>query len=96
MVMSIGFNPFYGNKVRSAEVHVLHGFKGRDFYGCEMRVVVLGFIRREFDYESLEALIGMFDPYFFDVLWRGMVLGEKMVMGLEGMRRGMRKRGGRV
>ncbi len=57
MVMSIGFNPFYGNTVRSAEVHVMHGF-GRDFYGCEMRVSILGYIRKELDYVSLEALIG--------------------------------------
>ncbi|KUJ12497.1 riboflavin kinase [Mollisia scopiformis] len=56
MVMSIGFNPFYGNTVRSAEVHVMHGF-GRDFYGCEMRVVVLGYIRPEYDYESLGKLV---------------------------------------
>jgi len=57
MVMSIGYNPFYKNPVRSAEVHVLHKFE-RDFYGCEMRVSILGFIRRELDYVSLEALIG--------------------------------------
>ena len=57
MVMSIGYNPFYKNTVRSAEVHVLHKFE-RDFYGCEMRVSILGFIRKELDYVSLEALIG--------------------------------------
>ncbi|CZR52411.1 related to FMN1-Riboflavin kinase [Phialocephala subalpina] len=56
MVMSIGFNPFYGNTVRSAEVHVMHGF-GRDFYGCEMRIAIGGFIRPEYDYESLEKLV---------------------------------------
>ena len=57
MVMSIGYNPFYKNTVRSAEVHVLHKFE-KDFYGCEMRVAILGFIRKELDYVSLEALIG--------------------------------------
>jgi riboflavin kinase len=56
MVMSIGYNPFYKNTVRSAEVHVLHRFQ-RDFYGCEMRISILGFIRRELDYVSLEALV---------------------------------------
>jgi riboflavin kinase len=56
MVMSIGYNPFYKNTVRSAEVHVLHRF-ARDFYGCEMRVSILGFIRKELDYVSLEALV---------------------------------------
>ena len=56
MVMSIGYNPFYKNTVRSAEVHVLHRF-GADFYGAEMRLLILGFIREEKDYSGLEALI---------------------------------------
>lgn len=54
--MSIGYNPFYKNTVRSAEVHVLSEF-GKDFYGSEMRVVVLGFVRPEYDYDSLEGLV---------------------------------------
>lgn len=54
--MSIGFNPQYENTARSAEVHVLNEF-GKDFYGSQMRVVVLGFVRPEYKYESLEALI---------------------------------------
>ncbi|KAK3292754.1 riboflavin kinase [Chaetomium fimeti] len=56
MVMSIGYNPFYKNTVRSAEVHVLHRF-GSDFYGAEMRLLIAGFIREEKDYSGLEALI---------------------------------------
>lgn len=56
MVMSIGYNPFYKNTVRSAEVHVLHGFTA-DFYGAPMRLLILGFIRQEKDYKSLDALI---------------------------------------
>lgn len=56
MVMSIGYNPFYKNTVRSAEVHVLHEFDG-DFYDAHMRLLILGFIREEKDYKSLEALI---------------------------------------
>lgn len=56
MVMSIGYNPFYKNTVRSAEVHVLEKF-GADFYGVEMRLLVTGFIRNEKDYSGLEALI---------------------------------------
>ncbi|KXX76834.1 Riboflavin kinase [Madurella mycetomatis] len=56
MVMSIGYNPFYKNTVRSAEVHVLHKFEA-DFYGVEMRLLILGFIREEKDYSGLEALI---------------------------------------
>ncbi|KAI0169222.1 riboflavin kinase [Hypoxylon sp. FL1284] len=56
MVMSIGYNPFYKNAVRSAEVHVLHGFAA-DFYGSPMRLLVLGFVREERDYASLDALV---------------------------------------
>ncbi|KAK4235984.1 riboflavin kinase [Achaetomium macrosporum] len=56
MVMSIGYNPFYKNTVRSAEVHVLHAFQA-DFYGVEMRLLITGFIREEKDYSGLEALI---------------------------------------
>ncbi|KAL2069455.1 hypothetical protein VTL71DRAFT_14134 [Oculimacula yallundae] len=56
MVMSIGFNPFYKNTVRSAEVHVMQKFE-KDFYGAEMRVLLLGFVRKELDYVSLEALV---------------------------------------
>ncbi|TDL29305.1 riboflavin kinase [Rickenella mellea] len=56
MVMSMGFNPFYSNKELSAEVHIMHDY-GTDFYGHEMKVVVLGYIRPELDYTSREALI---------------------------------------
>ena len=56
MVMSIGYNPFYGNKVRSAEVHVIERFE-KDFYGAEMRVLLMGFVRPEYDYDSLEKLV---------------------------------------
>jgi len=51
MVMSVGYNPFYGNEVRSAEVHIMKEFDD-DFYGHEMRVMVLGYIRPEYDYIS--------------------------------------------
>lgn len=56
MVMSIGYNPFYNNTVRSAEVHVLYSF-GADFYGADMRLLILGYIRDEQNYDGLDALI---------------------------------------
>lgn len=56
MVMSVGWNPFYKNTQKTAEVHVIHNFQA-DFYGLEMRVVVLGYIRPEFNYVSKEALV---------------------------------------
>jgi len=56
MVMSLGWNPFYKNKILTAEIHIMHEFQ-TDFYGVEMRAVVLGYIRPELDYVSREALI---------------------------------------
>ncbi|GAA5863173.1 hypothetical protein JCM8547_002821 [Rhodosporidiobolus lusitaniae] len=56
MVMSIGWNPFYNNDTRTAEVHILHDYPS-DFYGKELRVVMLGFIRPEYNYGSMDALI---------------------------------------
>lgn len=56
MVMSVGWNPFYGNKSRSAEIYIIHKF-GSQFYGARIKFVVLGYIRPELDYVSVEALI---------------------------------------
>ncbi|GAA6064582.1 hypothetical protein JCM10212_006466 [Sporobolomyces blumeae] len=56
MVMSIGWNPFYNNDSRTAEVHILHEYPS-DFYGKELRVVMLGFVRPEYNYSSMDALI---------------------------------------
>ncbi|PWZ00419.1 riboflavin kinase [Testicularia cyperi] len=56
MVMSVGWNPFYKNTHKTAEVHILHDF-ARDFYGLEIRVVVLGYVRPEYNYDSMDALI---------------------------------------
>ncbi|KAF8420229.1 hypothetical protein EV426DRAFT_634155 [Tirmania nivea] len=57
MVMSIGWNPFYKNTIRSVEVHIMYTFP-TDFYGTHMKLLVLGYIRPELDYVSKEALIG--------------------------------------
>ncbi|KAL0078709.1 hypothetical protein J3Q64DRAFT_1758519 [Phycomyces blakesleeanus] len=56
MVMSLGWNPYYNNEKRSAEVHIIHEFP-EDFYGVSIRVIVLGYIRPEQNYPSLDALI---------------------------------------
>ncbi|KAL6249260.1 riboflavin kinase [Rhinocladiella similis] len=55
-VLSIGYNPFYKNAMRSVEIHVLHDFS-YDFYGAALNLLMLGFIRPEYDYTSLEALV---------------------------------------
>ncbi len=56
MVMSIGWNPYYKNTVRSVEVHIMHDFDVQ-FYDSHMNLIILGFIRPELDYESVEKLI---------------------------------------
>lgn len=56
MVMSVGWNPYYKNTVRSVEIHILHEF-GRDFYGHHLNIIILGYIRPEYDYVSLDSLI---------------------------------------
>ncbi|KAF2009628.1 riboflavin kinase [Aaosphaeria arxii CBS 175.79] len=55
-VLSIGYNPYYKNTTRSIEIHILHTFD-RDFYGATLSLVILGFIRPEYDYVSAEALV---------------------------------------
>ncbi|KPI40086.1 Riboflavin kinase [Cyphellophora attinorum] len=56
-VLSIGYNPFYANPTRSIEIHILHHFHDHNFYHSALNLLVLGFIRPEYDYNSLEALI---------------------------------------
>ncbi|KAI4283421.1 MAG: hypothetical protein L6R35_005180 [Caloplaca aegaea] len=54
--MSVGWNPFYKNTVRSVEVHILHTF-AQDFYGARMNLLVCGFVRPEYDYVDKAGLI---------------------------------------
>ncbi|KAF3400053.1 Riboflavin kinase [Penicillium rolfsii] len=70
-VLSIGYNPFYKNTVRSVEIHIMPPLtqpsptavaqpkfnRLPDFYGTKLNLLILGYIRPEYDYVSLEALI---------------------------------------
>ncbi|KAF9884707.1 riboflavin kinase [Aspergillus nanangensis] len=74
-VLSIGYNPFYKNKTRSIEIHIMPPLsspsptattgepgavkfhKLPDFYGTQLNLLLLGYIRPEYDYVSLEALV---------------------------------------
>eukprot|EP01123_Difflugia_compressa_P012899 TRINITY_DN5728_c0_g1_i1.p1 TRINITY_DN5728_c0_g1~~TRINITY_DN5728_c0_g1_i1.p1 ORF type:complete len:150 (-),score=26.94 TRINITY_DN5728_c0_g1_i1:165-614(-) len=56
MVMSIGWNPFYQNKEKSVEVHILKKYD-TDFYGSIMKVMVVGFIRHMTSFNDLDSLI---------------------------------------
>lgn len=51
MVMSLGWNPFYNNERKAAEVHILHNFP-ENFYGAHIKFIVLGYIRPELDYTT--------------------------------------------
>ncbi|XP_057814065.2 bifunctional riboflavin kinase/FMN phosphatase isoform X3 [Cryptomeria japonica] len=55
-VMSIGWNPYFNNSKKTIEPWLLHEFK-EDFYGEELRLVVVGYIRPEANFPSLESLI---------------------------------------
>lgn len=56
MVMSIGWNPYFNNSEKTIEPWLLHDFE-EDFYGEELRLVVVGYIRPEANFPSLEALV---------------------------------------
>lgn len=56
MVMSIGKNPYYKNEKKSMETHVMHKFDN-DFYGQHMKIVILGYIRPEKNFNGVEELI---------------------------------------
>ncbi|KAL0269727.1 UNVERIFIED_CONTAM: hypothetical protein PYX00_007362 [Menopon gallinae] len=56
MVMSVGWNPYYKNDVKSMEVYIIHGFD-EDFYGSTLRICMLGYIRPEMDFTSLDDLL---------------------------------------
>lgn len=56
MVMSVGWNPFFKNESKSAEIHIIHKFE-HTFYGAAIKVMVLGYLRPEKNFTSLEALV---------------------------------------
>jgi FAD synthase len=55
-VLSIGWNPFYNNSKKTIEPYLLHKFES-DFYGQNLRLVMVGYLRPEKNYSSLDALI---------------------------------------
>eukprot|EP00099_Drosophila_melanogaster_P012892 NP_001287218.1 uncharacterized protein Dmel_CG2846, isoform B [Drosophila melanogaster] len=56
MVLSIGWNPFYNNKEKSVETHMLHDFNC-DLYGQTLKICIVGYLRPERSFDSLESLI---------------------------------------
>lgn len=55
MIANIGKNPSFGNDEVSVEVHILHQFD-EDFYDENLKVLILGSIRTETKFTSLEEL----------------------------------------
>jgi len=55
-VTSIGWNPYFQNKEKTVEPHLLHEFSS-DFYGEHLKLLLCGYLRPEKDFTSLEALI---------------------------------------
>ncbi|KAL0012661.1 hypothetical protein SO802_007769 [Lithocarpus litseifolius] len=56
MVMSIGWNPYFNNPEKTIEPWLLHDF-AEDFYGEDLRLVIVGYIRPEANFSSIESLI---------------------------------------
>ncbi|KAH8707016.1 hypothetical protein GQ44DRAFT_743398 [Phaeosphaeriaceae sp. PMI808] len=48
----VGYNLYYRNSQRSIEIHILHNFD-KDFYGATLSLIILGFIRPEYNYMTL-------------------------------------------
>ncbi|KAL3983128.1 Riboflavin kinase family protein [Acanthocheilonema viteae] len=55
MVTSIGWNPHFKNEQKTIEVHILHDFE-EDFYGAEVRAILVGFLRPMAAFNSLDEL----------------------------------------
>ncbi|XP_057764716.1 bifunctional riboflavin kinase/FMN phosphatase-like isoform X1 [Salvia miltiorrhiza] len=56
MVMSIGWNPYFNNTEKTIEPWLLHDFN-QDFYGEDLRLAIVGYIRPEANFSSLESLV---------------------------------------
>eukprot|EP00798_Chlamydomonas_sp_ICE-L_P013724 gene13724-19622_t len=54
--MSIGWNPFFNGKEKTAEPWILHDFDN-EFYGVEIRIMLVGYIRPEAGFTTLQNLI---------------------------------------
>ena len=55
--LSIGWNPFFQNEEKTCEPWLLHDFGDTDFTGTTIALVVVGWIRGEADFESMDALV---------------------------------------
>ncbi|KAG6456108.1 putative riboflavin kinase [Manduca sexta] len=56
MVANVGWCPFYQNKQMSVETHIMNEFNS-DFYGSNLKISLVGYLRGEMNFDSLDALI---------------------------------------
>jgi len=56
MVTSVGRNPFYHEKKKTLETHVMYNFPS-DFYGETLKIVLLGEIRQMTTFNNVEELV---------------------------------------
>lgn len=55
--MSVGWNPTFTDvKAKTIEPWILHDF-AEDFYNCELRLVICGFVRKEMKFDNFDDLI---------------------------------------
>ena len=54
-VVSVGWNPFYKNKDKTIEAHLLH--KLDDFYDEKLSVLLCGYLREEANFNGVDELI---------------------------------------
>jgi len=54
-VMSVGMNPHFNNTIKTIEAHLLNEFKD-DFYGSNLKVVVIGFLREMTSFNNIDEL----------------------------------------
>ena len=50
-VVSVGWNPFYSNTVKTIEAHLLHSLN--DFYDERLELLLFGYLRQEANFKSL-------------------------------------------
>lgn len=67
IVMSVGWNPFYNNTKKTAEVHVIHKFVN-DFYGAKIKLAILGYMRPELDYTTKGTIFFPCEPLGLELL----------------------------
>lgn len=57
VAMSVGWNPTFTDvKAKTIEPWILHDYP-EDFYGCELRIVICGFVRPEAKFDVFDELI---------------------------------------